>query len=529
MPRLKELQRKSSKIAPFNGKVLDGLFIEESNTNASEPSNCNLPTSRLLVTCSMVALVGGFHFGFQLSITNPLAITLSDFIVHSLEKRYAITLSHLVMSTLWAGVVGVLFVGAMIGASFVPKLIGCYGCRTSVVITSVLMMVGIAISLISWGTDIAECFVISRLLIGISIGMGMTVQGVLITELSPDEHRGFMGMLTGLFVNAGVVIGSILGLPHVFGASDLWPLSYIVEALPCLAVLIFASVILEESPIYHLRHCHDEKARLSLLLYHGIRQNTDLIIKNMKAELESSTEDDGLMELLREKSVRWALLFGCLINLTVSFSGITSVSFFGTFILTSVGFSENSAALANSLSTLSGTAGAILGSVIIDKIGRRPMLIGSTFALALLNAAMMLLAFAYLNSRLSELAYIFLALFNIFQFTFATALGPVAWFIGAELSGPLYRSRVTSVAISTQYLTCFLAPIIHSPLNQLVGPFSSLLFIVPLLSTCLIVYLLLPETRNKSVEEIEHLLSVGRKVHSNAKATADAVNSSVQS
>ncbi|MFH4979684.1 hypothetical protein AB6A40_006393 [Gnathostoma spinigerum] len=508
MPMVKGIELKSSKIVPLKCKMHDKL-IENSVINESKPVERGLPTSRLLTTCAVVALVGGFHFGFQLSVTIPRADALSDFVFYSPR-------SHYTMTTLRAGVIGALFVGAILGASFVPKLLTSRGCRTSLIVTSILMITSIIISLIVWLVGVLEWFIVSRLLTGISIGMGMTVQSVLISELSPDEHRGSMGMLTGLFINAGIVVSSILGVSRVFGGSHLWSLSYFIEALPCLVVLVFAYSRLEESPLYHLKHCHDEKARESLLLYYGTQQNTDLIIKNMKAELGSSDENEDFMRLLKEKPARLALLLAGLINLTVGLSGVTSISVFGPSFMGDVDLGTNGVELTYVLSTLSGTAGALLGSVIIDKIGRRPLLIGGAFSLASLNVAIALLTFAYKQSRLTQLTYVFVVLYNIFQFTFATTLGSIAWFIGAELSGPLSRSRVTSAAISMQYFAWFLSILIYSPLEQLVGPFSSLLFVVPLLSTCLTIFFLLPETKNKSMEEIQHVLSVpfcGHPIH----------------
>ncbi|VDN02236.1 unnamed protein product, partial [Onchocerca ochengi] len=85
-------------------------------------------------------------------------------------------------------------------------------------------------------------------------------------------------------------------------------------------------------------------------------------------------------------------------------------------------------------------------------------------------------------------------------------IGPIAWFIATELADPCYRTQVESLSISAQYLTCFLCPIIYLPLEELIGPISFLIFIIPLTITALCIYYFMPETRNRSPEEIHELL-----------------------
>ncbi|VDN60623.1 unnamed protein product, partial [Dracunculus medinensis] len=74
-------------------------------------------------------------------------------------------------------------------------------------------------------------------------------------------------------------------------------------------------------------------------------------------------------------------------------------------------------------------------------------------------------------------------------------IGPVAWFISTELVNTSASSRVLSLSISAQYFTCFLCPVIYSPLEELTGAFSFLLFIIPLSLSSIYFYKCLPETR----------------------------------
>ncbi|VDN19663.1 unnamed protein product [Gongylonema pulchrum] len=103
--------------------------------------------------------------------------------------------------------------------------------------------------------------------------------------------------------------------------------------------------------------------------------------------------------------------------------------------------------------------------------------------------------------------------FCIFKagFCFSIGIGPVAWFIGTELAGSGAQARVQSLSISAQYVTSFACPVIYSPLEQLIGPFSFSLFIIPLTVTTFWIYYYMPETRNRSPEQIRSLLEAGKR------------------
>ena len=81
-------------------------------------------------------------------------------------------------------------------------------------------------------------------------------------------------------------------------------------------------------------------------------------------------------------------------------------------------------------------------------------------------------------------------------------VGPLALFIATELATADYRPWMQSASISTQYLTCFISPLIFFPAYEVIGPLTFLIFIVPLLLCCFYLYFNLPETKNRPIEEI---------------------------
>ncbi|VDK74620.1 unnamed protein product [Litomosoides sigmodontis] len=471
------------------------------------------PTGKLLLTGIFVVLGGGFNFGFQVSIINPTGELLQQFLVQSLESRYDIEFSELSVRLCWSFVAGILFVGATVGAAVVPPVINRVGSRCSFVITGILMIIALSFSPVSKYTNIAELFVLSRFIVGICVGMCTTVQGVFLTEISPVRFRGLMGTLTGLSTNIGALVASMVGLPHIFGTNNLWPYCYYVEMISCVMLICYAIFFLHESPSYFLKRMDVNAAKKVAQLYNGRsgRQINEEIQRLQRQQRnENAIKEISWRKLCNDRASGKAFILSILLNCTVSFSGIMAMVFFGTSLLSSAGFTSTGASLANCLVGLAGTVAIVIQAITIDKIGRRLLLLGSLMSLTAVNTGMMILVWTFRQYHYTWLGYCFLLLFASFLFLFSIGIGPVAWFIATELAEPYYRAQLQSLSISAQYITCFLCPIIYLPLEELIGPFSFLIFIIPLITATICIYRYMPETRNRSPEEIYYLLECKR-------------------
>ncbi|KAL3986108.1 Sugar transporter family protein [Acanthocheilonema viteae] len=471
------------------------------------------PTAKLLITGIFVVLGGGFNFGFQISIINPMGKPLEQFLIQSLESRYGMKFSELSIRLFWSFAVGILFVGAIIGATVTPSIVNRIGSRRSFIIIGILMIIGLLFSPLSQYANIAELFILSRFVVGIFVGMCTTVQGVFLTEISPVCFRGLMGTLTGLSTNIGALLALMIGLPQIFGTNNLWPYGYYVEMIPCLMLVCYAIFFLHESPFYYLKRM-DENAAKKVIQFYGPKNDCQINeqIENFKIQQrnESEVKEINWMKLCHDRATGKALFLSVLLNCTVSFSGIMAMTFFGTALLSSAGFTTTDASLANCFAGLAGTIGILIQAITIDKIGRRFLLLGSLISLTMVNIGMMILVWVFQQYHYNWLGYCFLFLFALFLFLFSVGIGPVAWFIATELAKPHCRAQLQSLSISAQYITCFLCPIIYLPLEELIGPFSFLIFIIPLIITTVCFYYYMPETRKRNPEQIHHLLE-GKK------------------
>ncbi|VIO99404.1 Uncharacterized protein BM_BM4938 [Brugia malayi] len=327
-----------------------------------------------------------------------------------------------------------------------------------------------------------------------------------------------MGTLTGLSTNIGALLASMIGMPQIFGTKNLWPYGYFMEMIPCLMLICYAIFILHESPLYFLKQMNENAAKESIQFYNNWKNDRqiDEEMERLKIQQKNNNEKKSVkniinwMKFCNDRATRRALFLSILLNCTVSFCGIMAMVFFGTALLGAIGFTSTTASLANCLAGLSGTVGIVIQAITIDKIGRRFLLLGSLISLILINMGMMILVWAFGQYHYSWLGYCFLLLFALFLFSFSIGIGPVAWFIATELAEPYCRAQLQSLSISAQYITCFLCPIIYLPLEELIGPLSFLIFIIPLIITTFSIYYYMPETRNRSAEEIHHLLESKR-------------------
>ncbi|KAK6754236.1 hypothetical protein RB195_013311 [Necator americanus] len=466
-------------------------------------------TGRVVLTAILAVLGGGFHFGFQISIINPLAEVLQSFLLENFQRRYLVSLTQSDLSLVWSTVAGSLFVGAAFGAYIMSKILELRGPKYGILCSALVLVIATPLSGLSHLLESPELFVFSRLFSGIGVGMGTTAQGVFLAEISPVAYRGVISSFGGLSTNIGFIFASALGLPTILGTKTSWPYAFYLEAVPCIILIIMNIGWFRDSPVFLLRKGDDTNTYKALTAYCGF----DAAPYEMERVANEVKSYSVRGDVIWDRAARRALMLSLTLNVVVSFSGILAVSFFGTFLLQSIGFTEYTASLANCLSGLSGTVGAIVGTFAVDRLGRRLLVLGSLVLLAAVNTSMMLLVYWFNITKQTWIGWGFLALFIIFLFLFSAGIGPTAWFLGAELSPAPCRAKMQSMSVSAQYLSCFLSPIIYYPLNASIGAPSFLVFILPLTISAIYFHRYLPETKGRTTEEITVILNQDELKH----------------
>ncbi len=311
----------------------------------------------------------------------------------------------------------------------------------------------------------------------------------------------------------GLLLGSIVGLPVLLGQVNLWPILFWLEICPS-ALALGILPFLPESPKFLLANGELEMARESILFFQpdltSRRQEMDILVSEIQNEIQLAKENLGFREIWKHRIIRKAILIGSLANFIVPFSGVNAVDLFGVYILELVGLSANTASYTFIAIGLAPLLSATISTIVMDKVGRRPLLIGSLVLLAILNALIMIFLALFRALSLSWLGY--LSVIDLILLNFAFSLGPgtIQWFITAEMVPQNARSSAQRVANISQWVSNFIASTAYFPLEGVAGPYSFLMFVIPLLVSSILLYFYLPETKNLPAGEIMNQLSLGR-------------------
>uniref|UniRef100_A0A8R1EPR0 MFS domain-containing protein n=1 Tax=Caenorhabditis japonica TaxID=281687 RepID=A0A8R1EPR0_CAEJA len=151
-------------------------------------------TPRLLITSVVTTLAGGFHFGYLISAVNPLADILQQFMVENLRIRYSISLSSTELALVWSTLAGCLFAGAMLGAYISVWLLPRIGPRRTLLCAAVLLFMSTPVFGLAHFFELVELLPVSRIISGVGFAIGISAQGVYLTEISPGLFSDILGM-----------------------------------------------------------------------------------------------------------------------------------------------------------------------------------------------------------------------------------------------------------------------------------------------------------------------------------------------
>ncbi len=355
----------------------------------------------------------------------------------------------------------------------------------------------------------------ARLLSGLGVGAVLVAAPMFIAEISPPALRGRMVTINQLFLVFGIFLASannllivqlenfqfdwLFGL-HLAGSSWRWMLG--IGALPAVAYL-FALLFVPESPRWHAMHGRLDAARRILVQAHG-----DAFAERELAEVRASlahdtrTSDASLRELWAPQ-LRGVLFIGLVVGILQQITGINSVLAYATMIFARAGAGAGMEAsfVQTVLITLVNVIFTVFALLLIDRVGRRPLLVFGTAGIAV-SLFITAWGFQAAGGGLDS-AWILGGLLG-FVACFALSLGPVMWVLLSEI----FPNRIRAVAISCVGLVnstvCFVAQLVFPwQMKHLGGAQTFLIYgLFAVLGVALLARIL-PETRGRSLEELE--------------------------
>ncbi|XP_041957751.1 solute carrier family 2, facilitated glucose transporter member 11b isoform X1 [Alosa sapidissima] len=458
--------------------------------------------SRTLVLAACASCIGGtFQYGFNISVVNAPTKYVMTFINQTWMERYDTEISEQRLTLLWSVIVSIFTIGGLVGSYVGGALSIKYGRKGTLMMNNIFALLAAFFMGISQTTHLFELLIIGRFLIGINAGIGSCVQSLYLGEIAPRALRGAMAMGTSVFITGGIFVGQVVGLRELLGGEEYWPLLLSTTCIPAAMQLLLLPWF-PESPRYLLIDKGDERAcDEALKQLHGADQ-----YHGEKADIERERLDAlGVKpkkpwELFLDQSLRWQLLTIIILNMFQQLNGINAIYFYADYVFSQSGIPENKIPYVTLGAGLCELFTALTCGLLIESLGRRALIIGGYSLMALWCFCFTLaLTFQDVSPWVP-----YLSMICVFAFILSFGLGPggVTNILAAELFTQTGRPAAYMIGGSVNWLSFFLIgmafPFIVNGLKQ----YCFLVFLVVCVMVATFIFLIVPETKNKTFLQI---------------------------
>ncbi|XP_017061145.1 solute carrier family 2, facilitated glucose transporter member 1 [Drosophila ficusphila] len=448
--------------------------------------------------------------GYCTGVMNSPAELMRSWCNETLIARYDLHLGEAGMELLWSSLVSIFLVGGAIGSVAGATMANRFGRRGCFHICGLLLALGAICFYACRPLDSVELLMLGRLLVGLAGGLLTAFMPMWHSEISALSQRSTLAPLCPMGLTLGVVVSQVCSLRSVLGGPERWHFGLSLYGL--LLVACYAPFRwYPESPKWlYVVKGRKEEARRQLQLLRGYAAENAALqeeVDEMELEAASKVKASGLVQVLLDPQLRLPLIIVCAFLGGQQLSGINAIFYYSVSIFRKAGLSVQASEWANLGAGSLNLATSMLGPVLLERINRRPLMLFSTFfctAFLFLFAMMLHFIESYSWFAMGCVGCIFLYIF-FFQF----GLGPIPFFIGAELFELASRPAALSLG-SVVYWLCNL--VIGMAFPTLQNVWGALVFL-PFSVTCLLLFGLtkryLPETRGREPSEVAPLVALG--------------------
>ncbi|XP_074868689.1 solute carrier family 2, facilitated glucose transporter member 11-like isoform X2 [Carettochelys insculpta] len=377
---------------------------------------------RGLIQMILVLGIGGsFPYGFHISMINYPSLHIRTFINETWIQRYNYPLHHETIMLLWSFIVSVYGIGGVLGNIYGAYLTSKYRKKKCQILMNLIVLVAALFMGFSKMAKSFEMILIGRFLSGIAAGSSLNIHAQYTAEISPKKLRGFSNSTVSIFLTLGKVSGQIMGLSELFGNESLWPLLLAFMGFTALIQTIMLPFF-PDSPSYLLIQKNNEDAcmkAIKQLWGEGDHQAEVDDILMEKAAMKS-TKTLHVLEIFKERSLRWQLYILIITISALQLNGINAVYFYSFEVFRTAKFEEDLIPYISLGLGMCETLSSILCSSLIEPFGRRLLLWGGymlmIFVLTLLTMTLSL------QHRFSWMSYCSVTL--VFMFVISFGIGP---------------------------------------------------------------------------------------------------------
>lgn len=397
-------------------------------------------------------------------------------------------------------VVGAVPIGAVLGAWIASSNSDKYGRRRLILAAGIIFVIGAIVSALSPDTFI---LVVSRVVIGVAIGVASAVAPVYISEIAPPDIRGRLVTFFQLAVTVGILVAYLVGLAFA-NTEEGWRWMLGLGAIPALA-LVIGIVRLPASPRWLLMVGREDDARAAL---QRVRTEEPEAIELEIQEIQTSMNvSEGSWKDLLAPAVKAALVVGIGLAILQQITGINTVIYYAPTIIQSTGIDSDFSSILASLGVgIINVVMTVVALRLLDSRGRREMLFIGVSGISL---SLFLLGLAFLVGADKTYATVMaIGSLMLFVSSFAISLGPIFWLLNAEIYPLSVRSKAASAGTMTNWFFNFLVSLTFLPLIDLLSQTGAFWFYGAIgLVTLWFCWKFVPETKGRSLEQINDIFT----------------------
>ena len=433
-----------------------------------------------------ISALGGMLFGYDIGVISGAILFIKKALYLSSSMEEIVVSSVLVGSLL----------GAVAGGMLADRL----GRRKLLIVTAAVFALG------AIGAALAPTtawLIAARVLAGVAIGVASFVAPLYISEIAPVAIRGKLVSINQVALTSGIVISYLVD--YAFAGSQAWRWMFAMAVIPAAAFGI-GLLFIPDSPRWLAARGHADRAQVVLKQIRPPEQ--------VEAELsdiqKSVAKQKGNWSELLSPLLRSAMIVGVGLAIAQQLTGINTVIYYAPTIFKFAGFSSASVAILASVGVgVVNLALTVVAMQLIDRVGRRPLLLVS---LAGMTLGLLVLGLAFSLPQLSgSLGWIAVASLMVYVGSFAVGLGPVFWLVLSEIYPLRIRGRAMSVGTVTNWGGNLVVAVSFLTLTRVMGKAATFwLYAGVSIGAWLFAFFMVPETKGRSLEEIEAYMRAGK-------------------
>lgn len=424
--------------------------------------------------------IGGILYGYDIGVISGALLFIRDTIPMT-EAQIGV-------------IVGAVLGGGLIGTLAAGPIGDHYGRRLLIMGSALLFVIGVCLVLLAHTFITILC---ARLLLGVGVGVVSVAVPLYVAEIVPAINRGKYMTMFQLLLTFGIVAAYFVDL--IFTPSGNWRAMFAIVLIPAL-ILFFGMIFLPETPRWLIANNQSERARSILKRIYTTSEEMESDIKAIESNLHEV--QGSWLELFSSQYVVVTLV-AVAIAICNQLTGINSFLQYAPLILKKAGISSD-------LVTMLGSAGigilnficTLIAILLIDTVGRRPLLLFGVSGVILSECYLGLLQFIHLQTATIGI----LSLIGLFAFIVSFAIGPgvVVWLAISESFPTRLRGKGVSLCLFFNSLAATLLATFFLPLSHHLGmSYTYWLFAFFTLGYFCIAFYFLPETKTKTLEEIQ--------------------------